>query len=315
MSVSRARSASGSASGTTALFPYAAHEFARPAGTLRYIDEGSGPEVVCVHGNPTWSFYFRELVRVLSPDHRVIAPDHLGMGRSDTPSVRQYPYDLAARIDDFGALLDQLGIGVERPATLIVHDWGGAIALSWAARHPERVSRLVLLNTAAFPPLTPRLPWPLVPARSPVLGDLLVRGLNAFVAGALVLGVRRGRLPAAVRRAYLAPHRSWASRVAVLRFVRDIPLRAHQPSWDVLAETGVLLERLAHLPTLIVWGLRDPVLTPDYLAEWRRRLPDAQVHALGDAGHLVLEDAAETVPLIADFLARTDDARGASTAP
>lgn len=287
------------------LLPFVAHHFARPAGTLRYVDEGAGPEIVCVHGNPTWSFYFRDLVRVLSPDHRVIAPDHLGMGRSETPAPGAYPYDLRARIDDFGALLDHLGVGVERPATLIVHDWGGAIALSWAVRHPERVGRLVLLNTAAFPPLSPRLPWPLVPARLPVLGDLLVRGLNAFVLGTLVLGVRRVRLPAVARRAYLAPHPSWASRVAVLRFVRDIPLRAHQSSWGVLAETGVQLERLAHLPALIVWGLRDPVLTPDYLTEWRRRLPDAEVHAIADAGHLVLEDAAETVPLIAAFLART----------
>lgn len=288
-----------------ALLPYAARAFERPAGTLRYLDVGAGPEVVCAHGNPTWSVYFRDLVRVLSPDHRVIAADHLGMGRSDRPSPRRYAYDLNARTDDFGALLDHLEVGVERPATLVVHDWGGAIALSWAARHPQRVGRLVLLNTAAFPPLTPRVPWPLVPARLPVMGDLLVRGLNAFVVGTLVLGVRRGRLPAAVRRAYLAPHPTWSSRVAVLRFVRDVPMRARQPSWDVLAETGVLLERLAHLPALIVWGLRDPVLTPEYLTEWRRRLPDAEVHAIADAGHLVLEDAAEAVPLIAAFLART----------
>jgi len=286
-------------------YPFAAHEFPRPAGTLRYVDEGTGPEIVCVHGNPTWSFSFRELIRVLSRDHRVIAPDHLGMGRSDTPAPARYPYDLAARIGDLQALLDHLRVGVERPATLVVHDWGGAIALSWAARHPHRVGRIVLLNTAAFPPLAGKVPAALLPARVPLLGDVLVLGLNAFVRGALALGVRRRRLPAAVRRAYLSPHRSWSQRVAVLRFVQDIPIRAGDRSWELLAETGALLGRLAHLPALIVWGVRDPVLTPAYLAEWRRRLPGAEVHAIADAGHLVLEDAAEAVPLIAAFLART----------
>lgn len=285
--------------------PFVAHDFERPAGTLRYVDEGTGPEVVCVHGNPTWSFHFRKLIRVLSRDHRVIAPDHLGMGRSDTPAPESYPYDLAARIGDLEALLDHLAVGTRRPATLIVHDWGGAIALSWAARNPHRVGRLVLLNTAAFPPLGHQVPAVLAPARVPLLGDVLVRGLNAFVRATLILGVRRRRLPAAVRRAYLWPHRTWADRVAVLRFVQDIPMRAGDRSWQLLAETGALLGRLAHLPALLVWGLRDPVLTPAYLAEWRRRLPDAQVHAIPDAGHLVLEDAAEAVPLIAAFLART----------
>ena len=288
-----------------ASFPFAAHGLERPGGTLRYVDEGAGPTVVCVHGNPTWSFHFRALIRVLARDHRVIAPDHLGMGRSDTPALARYPYDLAARVDDLEALLDHLEVGRERPVTLVVHDWGGAIALTWAARHPQRVGRLVLLNTAAFPPIRGRVPALLLAARLPVVGDVLVRGLNAFVRGALAGGVRRTRLPAAVRRAYLWPHGSWGQRVAVLRFVRDIPLRAGHRSWDLLAGTGAALGQFAHLPALIVWGLRDPVLTPAYLAEWRRRLPGAEVHAIADAGHLVLEDAAEAVPLIAAFLART----------
>lgn len=283
---------------------YAAHGFARPAGVMRYVDTGAGPEVVLVHGNPTWSFHFRALIGLLAADHRVVAPDHLGMGRSDTPSPG-YAYDLAARVEDFGALLDHLRVGVARPATLVVHDWGGAVALSWAVRNPERVGRLVLLNTAAFPPLDDRLPLPLRLARTPVVGDLLVGGANAFVHGALRFGMRRGRLPAHIRRAYLWPYRTWGRREAVLRFVRDIPVRPGDRSWDLLARTGERLDRLAGVPALIVWGLRDPVLTPAYLARWRRLLPGAQVHAIPDAGHLVLEDAAEAVPLIAEFLVRT----------
>lgn len=287
-----------------ALLP--AHELRRPAGVLRYTDVGAGPEVVCVHGNPTWAYHYRNLVATLSPDHRVVVPDHLGMGRSDIPEAARYGYDLAARVDDLTALLDELEIGVEVPATLIVHDWGGAIALAWATRHPERVGRLVLCNTAAFPRLDGEpLPWLLRPARMPVLGPLLVQGVNAFVRGTLRLGVRRQQLSPEIRRGYLAPYRSWRDRRAVLAFVRDIPDRPTGATHSLLTETAAKLHVLADRPTLLLWGLRDPVLTPRYLAEWRRRLPHAEMHVIADAGHLVLEDAPETVPLIVAFLART----------
>lgn len=279
--------------------------FVRPAGVLRYLDEGDGPEVVCVHGNPTWSFHFRALLRALADTHRVIVPDHLGMGRSDMPPSDRYPYDLAARVDDFGALMDHLGIGRRRRATLVVHDWGGAIALTWATCHPERVGRLVLLNTAAFPLDGRRLPWLLRTVRVPVLGEALVCGANAFVRGALAIGVRRRRLPAHLRRAYRAPYGTWRRRTGVLRFVRDVPAGPGGPTHALLARTDAGLHRLAHLPTLVVWGMRDPVLSPYVLERWRTRLPGAEVHEITDAGHLVLEDAAETVPLIAAFLART----------
>lgn len=284
----------------------AAEVFTTPDGTLRYVDEGTGPAVVCVHGNPTWSLYYRRLLRVLSADHRVIVPDHLGMGRSDMPSEDWYGFDLAARVDDFAALMDHLGVGVSRPATLVVHDWGGAIALTWAARQPGRVGRLVVLNTAAFPrPQGQRFPWLLRLPRVPYLGEVLVCGLNAFVRGALLLGVRRQRLSRDVRRAYRAPYDSWHRRTAVLRFARDVPTAARGRTYALLAETAGELHRLADRPALIVWGMRDPVLTPSILAEWRRRLPAAEVHAIDDAGHLVLEDAPEAVPVIAAFLART----------
>jgi pimeloyl-ACP methyl ester carboxylesterase len=287
----------------------ASHDFATADGMLRYLDEGTGPAVVCVHGNPTWSFYYRRLLRVLSTDHRVIVPDHLGMGRSEMPSERYYGFDLAARVRDFGDLMDLLGVGVSRPATLVVHDWGGPIALTWAARQPHRVGRLVLMNTAAFPrPDGQRFPWLLRPLRVPYVGEALVCGLNVFVHGTLWVGARRHRLPARVRHAYRAPYDSWHRRTAVLRFVRDVPVGPGGRTHALLAETDAELHRLADRPTLIVWGMRDPVLTPSILDEWRRRLPAAEVHAIADAGHLVLEDAAETVPVIATFFARTRQA-------
>lgn len=279
---------------------------ARPGGVLRYIDEGDGPAVVCVHGNPTWSWYYRRLVRALTPDHRVVVPDHLGMGRSDAPPADRYAYDLQARVADFDALMDHLAVGIDTPATLVVHDWGGPIGLAWATRHPDRVGRLIVCNTAAFPMLNGHgLPWPLRPARVPVLGEVLVCGANAFVRGALRYGVHRRRMSRAVRSAYLEPYDSWRRRVGVLRFVRDVPAGPGTRTFDIVRETGATLHTLADRPALVLWGMRDPVLTPLYLEEWRHRLPDAEIHAIADAGHLVLEDAPETVPVIAAFLSRT----------
>jgi haloalkane dehalogenase len=270
----------------------------------RYVDEGTGHPVVMVHGNPSWSYMYRKLVAALSGEHRTIAPDHIGMGRSDAPPRSRYPYDLARRVEDFTRFMDSLDLG--EPVTLVVHDWGGMIGLAWAVEHPERVARLVLLNTAAFPlPAHKRLPVSLQLARTPFVGELLVRGANAFAIGATLLGVRRGRMPKAVRQGYLAPYSSWGRRVGINQFLQDIPVEPSHPSYPVVEATGERLDRLGSIPTLICWGTKDPVFDLDYLVEWERRLPHAEVHRV-DAGHFVLEDAPDVVvPLIEGFLART----------
>ena len=270
----------------------------------RYVDEGAGHPVVMVHGNPSWSYMYRKLVLALRDGYRTIAPDHIGMGRSDVPPRSRYPYDLPRRVEDLTRFLASLDLA--EPVTLVVHDWGGMIGLAWAVEHPDQVARLVLLNTAAFPlPSHKRLPLSLQLARTPFLGELLVRGGNAFAVGATVLGVRRRRMPRAVRQGYLAPYSSWRRRLGINQFLQDIPVEPSHPSYPVVAATGEHLDRLTSIPTLICWGTKDPVFDLDYLAEWERRLPDAEVHRI-DAGHFVLEDAPDVViPLVEGFLART----------
>src|SRR5690606_5870175 len=149
------------------LYPFRGRYFDVGGARMHYLDEGTGEPVVMLHGNPTWSFYYRELVRALSPRYRCIVPDHVGMGPSDKPGADRYEYTLERRVDDLGALLEPLG--VERDVTLVLHDWGGMIGMAWAARRPERVARLVILNTAAFPlPDDKPFPWPLWLTRTPV---------------------------------------------------------------------------------------------------------------------------------------------------
>lgn len=286
------------------LLPFASRSVDLDGLRYAYVDEGTGPPVVLVHGNPSWSFYFRSLLAALpAAGYRALAPDHIGMGRSAKPPRTAYPHTLARRVEDFSRWIDATVL--DEPVTLVVHDWGGAIALAWAVQHPDRVAGLVLLNTAAFPlPAGKRLPLALRAARVPVLGDAAVRFGNAFAVGATVLGVRH-RMPKDVRRGYLLPYDSPAHRVAVLEFVRDVPTKPTDPAYDVLRRTERLLPRLASRPVLVCWGMRDFVLDADILARWEQIFPHAEVHRL-DAGHYVLEDAAaEIEPLVIGFLART----------
>lgn len=266
---------------------------------MSYLDEGPRNDevVLLLHGNPTWSFYYRNLVRALSPTMRCIAPDHIGMGLSEKPE--DYDYTLATRIADVEALVASLGV---RRVHLVVHDWGGAIGFGFAAKHPEMIGRLVILNTAAF--LSNDIPFRIAVCKWQLVGALLVRGLNGFAAPATSMSMHRRKLTVNEKRAYLFPYDSWANRVAVNAFVRDIPLEAAHPSWPALAETAVGLSQFSDRPTLIVWGGKDFCFNDRFLARWQKYLPQAQVRRIADAGHYVLEDATEeVVQAVSAFLA------------
>jgi len=282
----------------------------RPGIGLSYLDEGprggevAAPEViVMLHGNPSWSYYWRHLVAGLSDRYRCIVPDHVGMGLSDKPDDATYRYTLQSRVDDLATLLASLDI--TGPVTLAVHDWGGMIGIGWALSHMPQVRRLVVLNTAAFPlPEAKAMPWQLTLGRDSRLGALLIRGFNAFSAIASHVGVEQA-MPREVRRAYVAPYDSWAHRIATLRFVQDIPLRESDPAWSLVADAGRRLHEFADRPVFIGWGLRDFVFDRHCLDGFTAALPHAEVHAFDDAGHYVLEDKHDVlVPQIRAFLDR-----------
>lgn len=289
-------------------YPFESRWFERDGLRQHYLDEGAGAPVLMVHGNPTWSYYYRHLVRALSGTRRCIVPDHIGMGLSDKPDDEHYEYSLYQRVDDLETLFQHLvrerGLP-ERGITLVVHDWGGMIGMAWAAAHPERIARLVILNTAAFPmPADKRLPFTLKLGRDSALGAFLIRYFNAFAALATRLAVVKP-LPREVRAAYVAPYDCPAHRIATLRFVQDIPLSPNDRGYDLVARTAAALPQFADRPALILWGLKDFVFDASFLREWRRVLPNAQVHAWEDAGHYVLEDKREAiVGLVQRFLSQ-----------
>jgi len=300
-------------------YPFAPKRFeVRPGISMSYLDEGprDGEVVVMVHGNPSWSYYWRHLVLGLRDRYRCIVPDHVGMGLSDKPddgggvrpprmpsgAAGTYDYTLQSRVDDLTALLDHLG--VTGPVTLAVHDWGGMIGFGWALSHGPQVQRLVVLNTAAFPlPAAKAMPWRLSLGRDSHVGAWAIRRFNLFARGAARFGTMR-RLPPAVRDAYASPYDGWREAISTIRFMQDIPLAPGDRAWPLLQQVGAALPSFADRPAFLGWGLRDFVFDRHFLDGFRRALPQAEVHAFDDAGHYVLEDRHEVlVPAIRHFLA------------
>ena len=279
-------------------YPFPSKFFDIDGVRMHYIDEGAGEVLLCVHGNPTWSFAWRSIVKDLSCNYRVLAIDHIGCGFSDKP--QDYEYRLARHIENLSKFVT--GLGLEK-VTLLAHDWGGAISMGTAARLPERFSRFVLFNTAAF--RSQLMPWRIAVCRWPVLGAIGVRGFNLFARAALSMAISRPEvMTREVRAGLLAPYSNWQDRVAILRFVQDIPLSPGHPSYETLVEVEHGLTKFVDSPMLFVWGMDDWCFSPPFLVEFQRRFPKAESFPIEGAGHYVFEDARDQIiPRIRQFLA------------
>lgn len=268
--------------------------------TCSYVETGpaNGHPVVFVHGNPTWSYMWRHLLRALGEaGYRAIALDHIGMGRSQRPPRRSYHPSLSQRISEFDQFIAQ--VVPQGRFALVAHDWGGPIGVSWATQHAQRISHLMVMNTAGFAlPAGMSFPLSLRLARSRPFGTLLTRHTNAFVRATLRWG-GTGPLPQPVRRGYLAPYASAAARSAIVGFLRDIPVRSRSHTHTILRRTEQQLPALDEVPTLVCWGMRDPVFGQRILTRWRELMPHAQVLQFDTVGHLIPEEAA---PALADLL-------------
>jgi len=282
------------------LYPFKPSQWRTSGGALmRYVDEGprGGAEaVLMLHGNPTWSFYYRNLIRRLSPSLRCVAPDNVGMGLSEKPAG--YAYTLASRVRDIRDLVIALDL---KRVHLVVHDWGGAIGFGVAREIPERIGRIVITNTAAFP--SAQIPFRIAVCRWPVIGTWLVRGANGFAGPATRMSLHRRRLTEAERSGYLYPYRTWRDRVAVDAFVKDIPMEKNHPSRALLEAIGNDLPRFRAGRPLLVWGGRDFCFDGRFLERWRGIYPESDAIRIGDAGHYLLEDARdEAIDPICSYL-------------
>lgn len=268
-------------------YPFASHILSLANGVkMHYLDEGRGPVVLMLHGNPTWSFYYRNLVKELTAAGcRCIVPDHIGCGLSDKP--QDYNYRLAQRIMDVEALLDYLDID---SFSLVAHDWGGAIGCGVGGRRPDAVEKLVLLNTGAF--RSRRIPFRIAAIKVPFFGEAVIRGLNGFAGPAATMAVKVPLAPT-VRRGLLWPYRSWRDRVAVWNFVKDIPLHEGHRSHSALAEVEAGLAKLSDKPVQLVWGAKDFCFSMHFHARFQKFFPKSESVVYPKLGHYILEDAGQ----------------------
>ncbi len=284
-------------------YPFESHFHLLGRLNYHYIDEGEGEPVVMVHGNPTWSFFYRKLILGLKGNYRCLAADHIGCGLSEKP--QKYTYTLDQHILNLERWLE----ATLPPASwaggkinLIVHDWGGPIGLGYAVRHPERIKRVVLMNTSAF--VDGDMPFGIKLCRWPILGPIIVRGLNLF-AGEATVRTTVTPMAKAVKDGFLLPYNSWRNRVGVYRFVKDIPLRKSMPTYKTFKSIeGLLGSVMNQVPVLVQWGMKDWCFTPFFLNLWRKRYPRAEVDEYA-AGHYLLEDAGDAIlARIRSFLER-----------
>ena len=283
-------------------FPFGSKFHAVEGVRLAYVDQGRGEPVVLLHGNPTWGYLYRKFIPPFSRTHRVIVPDHMGFGRSDKPREPSR-YRLARHIANLESLLLKLDA---RNVTLVMQDWGGPIGLGFAVRHPDRVKRLVIMNTWAWViPAGTRIHPLLEQFRQPGVGEAFVQGLNLFVEGFFPAGIhRKERVTPALMRAYRAPFPDWNSRVGILAFPRDIVVGDDHPSAPAMREIAQKLPGLK-VPVLLIWALRDPAFPKAIIGLWQKIYPHAQLHTLENAGHYLQEDEPERiVGLIQEFLKR-----------
>jgi acyl-CoA synthetase (AMP-forming)/AMP-acid ligase II/pimeloyl-ACP methyl ester carboxylesterase len=267
---------------------------------MHYLDEGSGPTVLLLHGNPTWCFFYRNVIRELKDSFRLIAPDFLGCGLSDrTPGVQFRAIDRINQLEEF---VTALGI---TNFSIVMHDWGGPLGTGFIQRRLDSVNRIVYLNTTLTE--TEALPGFIKLAASPVIGKFMTRHTDTFVRMTTSVGAHKKLTPEVVD-GYRAPYRSRRRRDAIWDFVADIPFGPEHPTYTEMVRIAANLPQVAQKPVKIIWGLKDPCFHREMLSKVAAHFPRAELLEIPDASHLVLDDAPQlAIPAIKEFLSRTSE--------
>lgn len=284
-------------------YPFAPHYHIADGIEMHFVDEGQGEPVVMLHGDPTWGYLYRNFIPPLARRYRCIVPDHMGMGKSAVPQDRSL-YRLEQHVANLESLLLALDV---RNVTLVLHDWGGPVGLGCATRHPERIKRLVLMNTWAFAPW-PGGPFPrLLELIRSERGEAFVLKRNGYLEPALQGTTHHPEhLTPTIMAAYHAPFPTPESRLAMLCWSRDIPVQESDVSYPEMKRIEQGLSQFTNTSILLIWGMQDPVLSPSVLQHWQRLYPHASICELEDASHFLHEDApARIVERIETFLEAT----------
>lgn len=286
------------------LYPFQDRYVTLEDGTsMHYIEWGRAglrrPTILLLHGNPTWSFLYRDFIRPLSKLGRVVAVDHVGFGRSDHPTEAGY-HTLERHIDNLSQFIEKAKL---KRVVLVVQDWGGPIGLGWATRHADQLAGLVLMNTWAFTRRAPmKLGLPFRLLKSKGIGEFVFGSKNAFVERFIPKLTQRAPSDA-VMDAYRHPFPNKASRMAMVETPRMIPTDPDHPDWSTMDAIDAGLEHL-DVPAIILWGAKDPAFAKRYAWAFHDALPQAATpEFFDDAGHWLQEDIPERlVARIEDFV-------------
>jgi len=266
-------------------FPFEQHFLDTGKYKMCYVDEGSGPALVMLHACPMWSFFYRNLIKEFSTRFRVVVPDEVGYGFSDKP--KNYDYRLETQIDNLERLVNHLNLG---KVSFIMHGWGATIGTGYTVRHPNHVEKIIMMNSMAFSGY--KLPWRLLICKTfPWLGKKLLADFNLMFYGL-------GKYSPEIRLGYTLPYLKPDDRVAIIRFINDIPTLPDDHSYESVIEVEHGLWMLREHKMCIIWAVKDWLYPERYLHKWMNYCPDAKVHRVRNAGRFITEDALEELKLI-----------------
>jgi haloalkane dehalogenase len=281
-------------------FPFVPHYATIHGFQMHYVDEGSGDPIVCVHGEPTWGFLYRHVITGLSDIARVVVPDHMGFGKSEVPQDK--PYRLEQHVQNLTELLMQLDL---KNITLVVQDWGGPIGFGFATRHPDRIKRIVIMNTSVAVAKESMKLW-FEPFVEKGMYDDLLGDMKTFV-GDYMLPTIHKKLSREEKRllkwAYTAPFPTPEAHIGAKAFPLDIPKGPTHPSTASMQEFRDNLGRLNEQPKILLWGMLDTIFPPKVMDYWEKIYSGIKRIELAEAGHFLQEDAPEkVVQAIRDFI-------------
>ena len=276
-------------------FPYEPHYMEVNGFSMHYVDEGEGEPIVCFHGEPDWGYLYRQFIKELSKTNRIIVPDMMGFGKSDVPQDKAYI--LEEHVDNVKKLLLNLDL---KNITIVVQDWGGPIGFGFAVDYPERIKRLVIMNTSIGVMKEEAKPWYHYMEKKGTYEEFLKDPANILQMGM----VHKEKLTPTVLRAYNAPFPSDEYYIGVLAWPKDIPVGEDHPSAKAMMHIRNNLDRLSDKDKILIWGMKDPIF-PKWMTEWWNKIyPGIETHKIVSASHFLQEDAPEEIiALITQFLA------------
>jgi len=265
---------------------------------MHYVDEGSGEPIVCLHGMPTWSYLYRNFIKLLSKNYRVIAPDQMGFGKSDVPQDK--PYLLKQHIDNLTKLLLSFDL---KDITFIGQDWGGPVEFGFAVDHPERVKRFVIMNTAIGVMKEGTKPWYYDWEKKGIY-EKFFSNMKENIPKLFQMSVyNKEKITPTILKAYTTPFPNKESCIGAVAWPRDIPIGNSHPSTEAMLHIRQNLDILADIPKILIWGLRDIVFSKRMIEWWNKIYPGIETYEIENASHFLQEDAPDEITsLIEKFL-------------